>query len=234
MIDTLLITDTETTGIEPSEGHVTIEVAIVVFSIKTASIIECFSSLIKHPTNAAQSINRISPESLAEAACASYVWGQVNDCIQSYTHQAAFLAHRAEFDKKFYRADIAAKHPWICSKFDIDWPRGTPGASLVELALAHDIPVHANHRALTDCLLLAKILERAAELGPQDGIGLAGMIALAMRPKTKVQALVSFADKQKAKDAGFGWDGKIWSKNIATVDLEHMIFNFKTKVLENV
>lgn len=79
---------------------------------------------------------------------------------------------------------LAARLPWVCSKFDIAWPRSRAGASCVEMALAHGVPVVSAHRALTDCMLIAKTCEAVQN----EGHDLGAMIAKALRPKVTVIA----------------------------------------------
>ena len=61
----IVILDCETTGID--EGAVCIEVALCVYSLTHAAVIDSYSSLIRADANPAESINRISPALLADA-----------------------------------------------------------------------------------------------------------------------------------------------------------------------
>ena len=74
---------------------------------------------------------------------------------------AAFVAHRAEFDRSFYLPGVAERWPWIppCSKFDFEFPRLEAGRvrSSEEVALAHDVAIAVNHRALADVMLLCRV-----------------------------------------------------------------------------
>lgn len=158
---TILITDVETTGLDPKVDH-TIEVAIVVYDVRHACVVESFASLIKAPANPAEAINRISADVLSTAPHPDYVWKRVESYVTEATKPAAFMAHRASFDRSFYPETLAAILPWICSKFECEWPQSKVGASLVETVLAHDIPVHMNHRAMTDCMLLATLMDEGA------------------------------------------------------------------------
>lgn len=212
---TLLITDVETTGLDPATERV-IEVATVRYDVPSASVIETFSTLMHGDSNAAEAVNRIGVDALIQAMPAKFAWRMVSDRLDRLIDDAAFVAHRAEFDRSFYPRELAERRPWICSKFDIEWPRSKPGASLVEVALAHDVPVWSNHRALTDCMLLAHTFQRVHELGHD----VQAMLARAMRPSARYVANVSYDDRELAKAAGFAWDGmrKQWWKRLAHED----------------
>lgn len=222
---TLILTDTETTGIDPKTEHA-IEVAAVLFDVETASVLEAFSSLIYAEANAAASINRIDVATLAKALPAKNAWARVSAMVSEAIDMrgpVAFMAHRAEFDRGFYPSELAARIPWVCSKFDVEWPRSRVGASLVEVALAHDVPVHANHRALTDCMLLAKVLERTAELGHD----LTALLTRAMRPKALFRITDTSFDEARnvlAKAAGFRWEKPYWVRSLAIADAASLPF----------
>jgi DNA polymerase III epsilon subunit-like protein len=110
-IDTLIITDTETQGLMPSATCQAIEVAVVVWDVATASVRESYASLIRSESNAAETINGIAVASLAKAPHASTVWRRVNAILSDLDGPAAFVAHRAEFDRSFYPTELAAKFP---------------------------------------------------------------------------------------------------------------------------
>lgn len=195
----VLCLDTETTGLNPPADHA-IEVGCILYSIEHATVITAYSSLIQGTESPAQYINRISPESLAEAPPAGEVWARV---VELAERADAIIAHRAEFDYSFVPKVLQALRPWICSKFDIQWPKQTrPGSSLVELTLEHDLGVAVVHRAMSDCDLLARLFTRSKELGAD----LDAMLAKAQRPKARFVAYVPIPENDKVKVAGFRWD----------------------------
>lgn len=231
-IDTIIITDTETTGLDPATSHV-IEVAIVVWDIESGSVRESYSSLIASPTNDAEAINRISVRALANAPHASTVWRRVNAILSDAGDGAVFMAHRAEFDRGFYPAELAAKLSWVCSKNDMEWPSSKLGASCVEMALAHGVPVVSAHRALTDCMLIARTLE----VVHAQSYDVRAMLARAMRPKVLVAANTPKpwempagewdALKSKLLASGFRFvevPEKRWQRSIARDDVAALPF----------
>jgi DNA polymerase III subunit epsilon len=212
----LALVDSETTGLEPKDGAALIEVGVVLWSIEHRCIIDCVSRLVQHPTNEAEAVNRIPPAALALGGPREAVLKMV----RAFAARADVLvAHRAEFDQKFF-GDLG--RPWACSKFDVPWPRSKPGDGLVHVALAHGVGVVTAHRALTDCLTLAALFERVAELGHD----VREMIRLALRPKAVFQALVSNEERDKAKALGFTWkaDTKQWLRALPPEDAAKLPF----------
>jgi DNA polymerase-3 subunit epsilon len=225
---TLVITDCETQGLTPSATCQAIEVAVVVWDVATASVRESYASLIRSESNAAETINGIAVASLAKAPHASTVWRRVNAILSDLDGPAAFVAHRAEFDRSFYPTELAAKFPWLCSKTDFAWPKCPLGSSCVDMALRHGVPVVSAHRAMTDAMLIVRTLERVAELGHDVPV----MIAHAMRPKASyVVADKSFdeARNKLAAAAGFMFDRptKEWRGRVAREDVPKLGFDVR-------
>ena len=217
----ILIVDTETGGLDPKNDPC-IEVGAILYDLALATPVWSFSSLIRGESNNAQAINRIPVEALASATMPRIVWETVGAMAADAD---AFLAHRAEFDHGFFPADVAAIRPWVCSKFDLTWPmQNRPGEGLVELALNHGLGVGYAHRALADCELLSRLLTRCHE----TGLDIVKFVKDGMLPRIVVQALVSYDDREKAKTAGFSWDGasKKWTKRVIAGAYE---FPFKTQ-----
>lgn len=216
---TVLILDTETTGLDPATDAV-IEVGCVLYSVTHATVIESFASLIRADGNAAEAVNRIPVAALRNAPDAEDVWPIVDRLVFDAD---AFLAHNAEFDRAFVPPNVGSTMPWICTKSDLVWPKQThPESSLVPLALEHDLGVATAHRALDDAMLIARLLTRSAELG----CDLVAMIERGMRPKTTLQALVSFDDRELAKAAGFRWhpETKRWLRRMVAEDAAALPF----------
>lgn len=98
-----------------------------------------------------------------------------------------------------------------------------PRLSLANLCLEHG--VWSAHRALTDCQLIAALFDRmeSPEVLRQMVVEAAERAA---RPKHLYQALVSYQERQKAKDAGFHWDKerKMWLCELSEVDAQTLPF----------
>jgi DNA polymerase-3 subunit epsilon len=233
MLDQVLIIDTETTGLKADKDQV-IEVAGVLYSVNNQTTIQQVSTLLPAGSNPAERINRIKPGALRN------ITGELADPGMSMLTRMAqkaelIVAHNAEFDKKWFGIAIKGRSilptlknangqplSWVCTCSDFEWPYQTrSGQSLVELALAHGIGVSTNHRALTDCQLIAALFDRMENLP--------AMFDRALRPKACFKALVSYDDKDVAKQAGFKWfaERKSWERIMAVEDTKELPFKVK-------
>ncbi len=213
-MDTVLILDTETTGLDPSTGQC-IEVAIVRYSIQAHAVLDSVSWLLHAESNPAEHINHIPASILLDADSPAVVWPEVSGIAMSCD---AVLAHNADFDRQWVESKELLAHPWIDTCHAVDWPmQSKPGSSLITLALDHGLAVVDPHRALSDCLLLARLLSRVAELGHD----VSAILERGLRPTATFQALVTYDQRQAAKDAGFHWEApkKQWLRKIEDAKL---------------
>lgn len=227
MINRCLIIDTETSGLEDSS--LVIEVGAILYSVTNQCVLQEMATLLPgEGKNDAEHVNRIKPAALQEI----HELGDTTALENLYRmskHADAYIAHNAEFDSKRVYGSPGfmpmASLPWLCTMADFKWPLATrEQGSLINLALDHGIGVASAHRALTDCRLIASLFDRMENL--QE------MFAVAMRPKGIYQAMVSYDDLEKAKMAGFKWDGaaKTWTRRMAVEDAERL--EFRTKRLD--
>lgn len=222
----VLLMDTETSGTD--DGAVCLEVACTIYSLRHASPVRSFASLIRAESNPAEPVNRISPALLLEAPEPAPVWARVREMVGKVD---AIVAHNASFDRRFVPHEVAGATPWVCSMEDLLWPRARKpaGEGLVALALAHDLGVASAHRAGADVDLLARLFTRAAELGADLG----AMLVRGLRPK----ALFIVADRgfdaarnELAKLAGFTWDNlvpKAWGRRMVPEDTATLPFQVR-------
>jgi DNA polymerase-3 subunit epsilon len=216
----LLILDTETTALSPAEGQV-IELGAVLFHVPSRAVLAQVSFLLPASSNPAEPINGI-PAAVSQLP---QPWQAGLACFEAMVASAdALLAHNAAFDRQWFghgALPLLAK-PWICSMEDIRWPqerllRATP--SVRDLALAYGVPVWAAHRALTDCIYLAQVFERCPELE--------GLLQAALEPRRLYRACVSYAERQRAREAGFRWNDPVpgaWSRRLSQRELEALPF----------
>lgn len=206
----MLILDTETTGTSATDR--VIEVGVILWSVQHATRIAAYSTLVEGPANPARHVNHIPPEALVDGADEASVWERLAPwCARS----DAIVAHSCEFDRKFTPSGWDGGKPWICSMNDIEWPHSR-SKKLVDIVLDHGLGVARAHRALTDCELIERTLERCHDMGFQ----VEDMLSRAIRPKALFQALVSYDDRKKASDCGFAWDKptKRWLKRLPIED----------------
>jgi len=217
----ILILDVETTGLDP-ETDVIVELGFVLFSVEHHSTIAQGSHLFGAASNPAEAINRIP----AAAVTNEEGWprpGFDAFFLASASRAGVVAAHNASFDRSFLernpRVDLGSSAQWICTHEDFPWPiERARGRSLVEIAVAHDVPVVSAHRALDDCRLLAEIFTRIPDLDER--------LEIAGRPRMAYKALVSYDQREQAKAAGFRWNPemKIWTRRLAVTELDGFPF----------
>ena len=214
-METLALIDVETQGLDPAQ-HKVIEIGCVLWSVRYACVIAAWSDLVQQESNEAEVTNRIP----ATALQLGLTQDSALTRLRNFVARADLLvAHRAEFDASFLPE---LGKPWVCSKFDIQWPGSKVGDGLVYVALALGVAVTTAHRALSDCLLLARIFEAAY----QNGADIPALLQRAMRPKATFRGMQRFDENQLAKDAGFQWDGtkKIRTRRMAIEDAAALPF----------
>lgn len=214
-IETALIVDVETNGLDPQTCDV-IEIGLILYSVRLQTVLSQQSRLFWSGENGAYDVNRIPVEALQIQD------PNVSPCdwfLDRVRSANVVVAHNAEFDSQWL-PDPGV--PWLCTMTDFKWPRASrESGSLVNLALDHGIGVASAHRALTDCQLIAALFDRMDDLP--------GMFAHAMRPARVWQAVVPFERKDLAKDAGFKWhpDAKVWLRRMADDDVASLPFQVR-------
>ena len=221
-----LLLDVEATDIDPKAGSL-IEVGAVLWSIPHRCIIECFSGVMHAPENPAEHVNGI-PAGLV-SLCTPGFLGPVRRVDEMAEVADAVVAHKADFDRSWVEPcgfDILNSSPWICTIEDFTWPKPSPSKSLTALALAHGVAVVSAHRAIHDCLLLARCFEAIPDIGER----LEAALEHAKLPKAEIHSLASYEDRELPKTAGFHWDParKVWHRTMAIADAEKL--PFRTRV----
>ncbi len=218
--EVLLIVDTETTGLETKTDQC-IEVGAILFHVESRSILAQNSFLIPSQSNSAEAINKIP----AKITRLTQPWQEGLRYFESMVDMAdAVLAHNAAFDRKWFGIEPlpVIKKPWICSMEDITWPKDRQlksRPSVRDLALAYEVPVWSAHRALTDCIYLAEVLQRCIELEI--------LLEQGLEPKRLMKALVSFEQRNLAKEAGFRWNEPVrgaWTRRISDREISNLPF----------
>ncbi len=224
----ILIVDTETTGLDANAGEL-LEVAGIYYNIPSRSILYQVSFLLYAESNAAYNINKISIDSLK----------QVDHDIQHnftalfrylFDNADAIVAHNAQFDKAWIdkNIDVPPDKKWICTRKNVFWPisKSTP-LKLVNICTELGVPVVGVHRALDDCKILLGALEKMPDI--QD------FLENSAKDLLTYHAIVSYDERQLAKNYGFAWDGdkKVWharltSKEVA--DLPFGVVKYKEQV----
>lgn len=216
MMREILILDTETSGLDSAKDHL-IEVGLVRWSVEHRTTLASLSWLVQAPENPAQAINGIPPAILVHGQRPEWVRGVVAE----WASAADAIAAHNDFDRQWFPE---LGKPWIDTAWDIDWPRALNAESrkVHALCLAHGLAVLDAHRALPDCQLLARLLERVAELGHDVGL----LLDRAMRPKVKIVSLAPFEQKDVVKQHGFRWspEERLWWRMMPPEDVAALPF----------
>ncbi len=216
----LLIVDTETTGLDFEKDHC-LEVGVILFHVKSRSVLAQQSFLMPVEANAAEPINRIP----AEITRLSQPWGKGLEYLEALIDATDVLvAHNAAFDKQWFGKGSLpyVSKPWLCSMEDISWPSRLqlrPRPSVRDLALAYGIPVWSAHRALTDCIYLAEVFIRCKELEL--------LLSRGLEPRRLMRAQVSYEQRHLAKQAGFRWNDPIqgaWTRRLSDREASDLEF----------
>ena len=216
----LLILDTETSGLDP-EVDSCLEVGAILFDVASRSVLAQQSFLLPVETNAAEAINRIP----AAVTRLPQPWSEGMSWFQNLVAAADVLvAHNAAFDRQWFGRGALppVARPWLCSMDDIRWPadrqlRSRP--SVRDLALAYGVPVWAAHRALTDCIYLAEVFARCDDLET--------LLQRGLEPRRLMRARVSFDERHQAKEAGFRWNDPIkgaWTRRLSERECSELTF----------
>jgi DNA polymerase-3 subunit epsilon len=226
----LLVVDTETNDL-PDDGGVAIEIAGALFSVTERTVLWSYGGIVPYELeNPAQHVNGISSELLRTAEQSIRPDGVVRE--PAYTlrwlaegfHVNAIAAHGADFDRRVLNAVDPwwGSWPWICTVDDVSYPKQRSSA-LAHLAVDHGIAAVQTHRALDDVLLLCQLLAVVEDLDLQ--------VESALQPRSLWKAIVSYDDRQLAKDAGFRWNRddapKAWTRWLPEDRDRHPDFPFE-------
>jgi DNA polymerase III alpha subunit (gram-positive type) len=228
----ILGVDVETTGLSAAEDRIT-EVGAVLFDWSSQTPLVILSALV-HPGRSIPEeivkLTGITDEMVDDYGRAEEdVFGDLHYLLGCADYA---MAHNAPFDEGFVNAAIARNglsavdKLWLCTKNDIKWPESITTRTLTYLAAECSIINPFRHRAIFDVLTMLKVA---------GGYDIDQIIARAKEPLLYVQAIVSFDEKEKAKELGFHWfaPGKQWWKPMKTSDFEAMkpTCGFQTRLL---
>jgi len=224
-IKSVLILDTETTGLDENNDEV-IEIGCILFNVTFKSVLSQLSFLMPVETNAAEFINEI-PVNVANVM---QPWKEGIQFFLKLVEASDFIvAHNAAFDKKWFgNGNLPSlDKKWICSLDDINWSfkkniKSRP--SVTDLALGFNIPVWNLHRALSDCYYISEVFKRIDNL--ED------VLLKATEPKYLYKAIVSYEDRSLAKNAGFRWNSPVegaWTRKLSETEATKL--DFKVEIL---
>jgi len=222
---TLLVFDVETTGLDPTIDRV-IEVGYCLWSVEYRSVLETYSTLFTSEVdNKASPFNGIPMELLLTAPILDQAYPVACAMVLEAASRAdAVIAHQADFDREFSeRGGFAfAGKPWICSREDVVWPRSSPRQSLIDTALANGVAVTGAHRAMTDVMLIVRLLESVPDVMIRNMLESA--LKSAQKPKAHFIAQIAMEQNDEAKKRGFRWNGACWTRYMAIEDAAQLPF----------
>jgi DNA polymerase III subunit epsilon len=184
-----IVLDTETTGLDPSDGHRVVEVACVeLFNLMpTGNELHFYCNPERDMPAEAMAVHGLSEEFLTGYP----LFAAEAERFAAFMAGAPLIAHNAEFDVRFLQAELVR-----CGRPKLDCPiidtvqmarRKFPGASASLDALCRrfgiDLSGRAKHGALIDTRLLARVyLELKG--GQQPDLGLAAKSAEAAQARS--------------------------------------------------
>ena len=218
-VATLLVLDTETTGLNAARDKV-VELALLRVTVDLAT---------GEPVGAVQVYDGLEDPGMPMPPEITVITGITDDMLRGQALDEArvlamlegadlVVAHNAGFDRPFVEARLPqfAALNWACSFADIDWSQeGRSSAKLT--ALAGELGVFYDaHRAEMDCHALLAVL--MATLPSTGASGLLRLIESARAPTYRLQAThAPFDAKDLLKARGYRWDGaqKVWHTRLA-------------------
>jgi DNA polymerase III epsilon subunit-like protein len=223
--------DFETTGLEASQASV-IEIGAVVWDTEAQKPLALQSDIVK-PHDFTElpkeitDITGITDQMINDfGSTPELAFLRLNDLV---TQVDVIVAHNAAFDRAFYTHEMQnldfeiEPKTWVCTVSDVPYPKSISTRKLGYLASEHKILNPFSHRAVFDVLTMLNILSHYK---------IEEVLERSKSPNVKVTALVSFEEKDKAKNLGFRWDGKnrTWNKHYKECDIENLEFPFEVRV----
>ena len=155
----LLIVDIETTGTNPQHDRA-LELGAILYSVPDRTSIAQIATLLPSPKNPVESLNHINP-SATQKAISTYQ--QTLTLFSAYAEIADYLiAHNSDFDSQWLgKSEIPnTKKPWLCTAKDFQWSKiKQKRVSLKRLAYCYGVVMTQQHRALSDCQVIASIFD---------------------------------------------------------------------------
>lgn len=211
--------DVETTGLDTKEDRI-IEIGAVVWDTDYKVPLEMFSEFVLPPPEKLPlqpiitKLTGIREEWLQQfGAGLPYVFNHLESLMK--IHKVEYVvAHNGEnYDKPLILAELEraanpvntvdfSKHlltqlPWIDTRFDLPYEEEPGSRKLNHLALDHGFINPFKHRALFDVLTMLKLTE---------DFDFEKIIEQSKIPWCVMRALVSFEDKDKAKELRYSWE----------------------------
>ncbi len=220
-----IVLDTETTGLDPGDGHRVVEIACVelINRVPSGRHYQTYVNPERDMPDEAFRVHGLSTEFLSDQP----VFGEVVEAFLEFLGDAELVIHNAEFDLKFLDAETALLGRPGFDKFKVvdtvDLARRKfPGAPASLDALCRRFGVDNSERQIHGALLDAQLLSEVyLELmgGREPGLGLAGdgsrqeqQVTAARTTRPPRPHGVSAAERAAHKAFVAGLKDPIWNK----------------------
>ncbi|SRR3989339_167634 len=226
--------DVETTGLDPANDKI-IEIGAVLWDTESLTPVKIFSEMIRETEDLVIppeiiNLTGITTEMLHRFGVLpnGNLFQELYWMMDRATH---YCAHNAPFDRGFldsffkrYGRGVPPK-TWIDTCTDPPYPPRMKHRSLIYLAAEHGFLNPFSHRAVTDVLSMLKVLSH---------YDIEQILTQAQSPTLEVTALVSYEERNRAKEAGFRWNGeqKKWQKRIKANAFDAKAYSFPLDVVE--
>lgn len=220
----LLGLDFETTGLDFEKDRIT-EIGAVLWDVAAKAPVVIFNALVMHEDAPpiTEEITRLT--GITQAMIDDFgvpdlgAFARLNNLIAK---AGAVVAHNGSgFDQPMLEAQMRRKackfyEPqklWVDTCQDIEFPAHITTRKLTHLAAEHGFLNPFSHRAVFDVLTMMRVL---------SDYDVAPILESAKTPMKTCFALVSFADREKAKSRGYRWkaETKEWRKHVKAHKVE--------------
>lgn len=216
----LLGIDLETTGLDPAKDQI-IELGMVIWCTESKKPVKIFSELINQNAKISPEITAITGITEKDCELFGISMQEAIFAIEQYASIAEVkVAYNAEFEANFI-GKIPAPFPcfytlaWIDPQFDIQYPETIKTRKLDYLCYEHGFRNPFKHRAVFDVMAMFEIMQK---------YDFERILERSKSPKVDVAAMVSYDNRNQAKEAGFFWvsEEKTWKKTIKFEDFGYL------------
>jgi DNA polymerase-3 subunit epsilon len=221
--------DVETWGLDAKKDEIA-EIAFVLWDTEEKAPLTFSSRFIKRgASEESAETEALTPTGLKKEWLASY-GVEIREALEELhtfcwdKGPSYIVAHNASFDRSFFeesygrhRTDILSPKilevPWICTMRDIPFKNSGDSRKLSHLAMDHGFMNPFPHRALFDVMTCLKLFS----LYPLEEI-----LAYRAIPTKRVKAVVSYDQKDLARDRKYRWfpEEKAWMKDLKETELD--------------
>lgn len=225
MLETVCGLDLETTGLDLKEDQI-VELAWVITPVGHLRPLVARSEIMRWPhlreiPERVSKINGLTTETVnLHGKCATAVVAEFLSDLVKYECKT-LVAHNGEnFDRPMLSrvCPIPDGIHWIDSRADVPYPEDFTSRRLGHLAAEYGFVNPFPHTALSDVFTMLRILFQH---------DFPTVLARSKEPWVTLRAVVSFDDRQKAKDLRYSWEKageqtypKCWVKRVKAGDVE--------------